>query len=199
MSVDIKFYDDLQALLLLSLLPESWLGTVTPEDIHRVLELLVKCKRQRHRQKAKQRAEAEQKDTEVNMAVRDMMTHWFKLRSGKVRLADDKTLDIAGVGDVVLKTSFGTSWNLKDVREYSSQEFIEYCSKNRIRMLKTVPETPHQNNVDERMNRTLNERKKSMVSTRLGLLTLPVFVPRGGGIGGRGGGIGCIVPDMIGS
>ncbi|GJR01436.1 retrovirus-related pol polyprotein from transposon TNT 1-94 [Tanacetum coccineum] len=30
----------------------------------------------------------------------------FKLRSGKVRLADDKTLDIAGVGDVVLKTSF---------------------------------------------------------------------------------------------
>ncbi|GKA37599.1 hypothetical protein Tco_0724164 [Tanacetum coccineum] len=42
--------------------------------------------------------------------------HRFRLRSGKVRLADDKTLDIAGVGDVVLKTSFGTSWTLKDVR-----------------------------------------------------------------------------------
>ncbi|GJU19780.1 retrovirus-related pol polyprotein from transposon TNT 1-94 [Tanacetum coccineum] len=40
----------------------------------------------------------------------------FKLRSGKVRLVDDKTLDIAGVGNVVLKTSFGTSWTLKDVR-----------------------------------------------------------------------------------
>ncbi|GJT55539.1 hypothetical protein Tco_0990593 [Tanacetum coccineum] len=40
----------------------------------------------------------------------------FKLRSSKVRLADDKTLDIAGVGNVILKTSFGTSWNLKDVR-----------------------------------------------------------------------------------
>ncbi|GKC75035.1 hypothetical protein Tco_1125809, partial [Tanacetum coccineum] len=40
----------------------------------------------------------------------------FKLRSGKVRLVDGKTLDIAGVGDVVLKTSFGTSWTLKDVR-----------------------------------------------------------------------------------
>ncbi|GKG51613.1 hypothetical protein Tco_0541997, partial [Tanacetum coccineum] len=40
----------------------------------------------------------------------------FKLRSGKVRLADDKTLDTAGVGDVVLKTSFGTSWTLKDVK-----------------------------------------------------------------------------------
>ncbi|GJS13676.1 retrovirus-related pol polyprotein from transposon TNT 1-94 [Tanacetum coccineum] len=40
----------------------------------------------------------------------------FKLCSGKVRLADDKTLDIAGIGDVVLKTSFSTSWTLKDVR-----------------------------------------------------------------------------------
>ncbi|GJZ70363.1 retrovirus-related pol polyprotein from transposon TNT 1-94, partial [Tanacetum coccineum] len=40
----------------------------------------------------------------------------FKLRSSKVRLANDKTLDIAGIGDVVLKTSFGTSWTLKDVR-----------------------------------------------------------------------------------
>ncbi|GKF32663.1 hypothetical protein Tco_0102461 [Tanacetum coccineum] len=40
----------------------------------------------------------------------------FKLCSGKVRLVDAKTLDIAGVGDVVLKTSFGTSWTLKDVR-----------------------------------------------------------------------------------
>nr|GEW91876.1 retrovirus-related Pol polyprotein from transposon TNT 1-94 [Tanacetum cinerariifolium] len=40
----------------------------------------------------------------------------FRLRSDNVRLADDKTLDIAGVGDVVLKTSFGTSWILKDVR-----------------------------------------------------------------------------------
>ncbi|GKF68508.1 hypothetical protein Tco_0198187, partial [Tanacetum coccineum] len=33
----------------------------------------------------------------------------FKLRSGKVCLVDDKTLDIAGIKDVVLKTSFGTS------------------------------------------------------------------------------------------
>nr|GEW62011.1 hypothetical protein [Tanacetum cinerariifolium] len=40
----------------------------------------------------------------------------FKLHSGKVCLADDKTLDIANVRDVILKTSFGTSWTLKDVR-----------------------------------------------------------------------------------
>ncbi|GKC87365.1 retrovirus-related pol polyprotein from transposon TNT 1-94 [Tanacetum coccineum] len=40
----------------------------------------------------------------------------FKLRFGKVCIADDKTLDITGVRDVVLKTFFGTSWTLKDVR-----------------------------------------------------------------------------------
>ncbi|GJY07907.1 hypothetical protein Tco_0374961 [Tanacetum coccineum] len=58
-------------------------------------------------------------DKEVNMAAGDSddaLLERFKLRSGKFRLADDKTLDIAGVKDVVLKTSFGTSWTLKDVR-----------------------------------------------------------------------------------
>nr|GEX29427.1 retrovirus-related Pol polyprotein from transposon TNT 1-94 [Tanacetum cinerariifolium] len=40
----------------------------------------------------------------------------FNLRSGKVCLADEKTLYIAGVGDIVLKTSFGTIWNPNDVR-----------------------------------------------------------------------------------
>ncbi|GJZ62198.1 putative RNA-directed DNA polymerase [Tanacetum coccineum] len=44
--------------------------------------------------------------------------------------------------------------------EYSSRESIEYCAENGIRMLKTVPETPQQNGVAERMNRTLNERAK---------------------------------------
>ncbi|GJW73539.1 putative reverse transcriptase domain-containing protein [Tanacetum coccineum] len=41
---------------------------------------------------------------------------WFNLCSGKVRLVDDMTLDIASIGDVVLKISFGTRWTLKDVR-----------------------------------------------------------------------------------
>nr|GEZ36166.1 retrovirus-related Pol polyprotein from transposon TNT 1-94 [Tanacetum cinerariifolium] len=94
-----------------------------------------------------------QRSKEVNMAVGDSDAHWlccvenivegrimdsgalfhatyckkelerFKLRSGKVRLADDKYLYIASVGDVVLKTSFGTSWTLKDVRCWS--KFIQ--------------------------------------------------------------------------
>ncbi|GJZ50418.1 retrovirus-related pol polyprotein from transposon TNT 1-94 [Tanacetum coccineum] len=52
--------------------------------------------------------------------------------------------------------------NSDNGREYSSREFIEYCAENGIRMLKTIPETPQQNGVAERMNRTLNERAKSM-------------------------------------
>nr|GEY02021.1 hypothetical protein [Tanacetum cinerariifolium] len=59
---------------------------------------------------------AASRDKVVNMAVGDSDNKGSKLHSGKVRLADDMTLDIAGVGDVVLKTSFGTSWTLKDVR-----------------------------------------------------------------------------------
>ncbi|GJW48800.1 putative RNA-directed DNA polymerase [Tanacetum coccineum] len=39
----------------------------------------------------------------------------FRLYTDKVRLVDDKSLDIAEVGDVVLKTSFDASWTLKDV------------------------------------------------------------------------------------
>ncbi|GJR26360.1 retrovirus-related pol polyprotein from transposon TNT 1-94 [Tanacetum coccineum] len=57
----------------------------------------------------------------------------FKLHSDKVRLANDKTLDIAGVGDVVLKTSFGTSWTLKDVRWFGEAEeyFLHNVSKDK--------------------------------------------------------------------
>ncbi|GJS12355.1 putative RNA-directed DNA polymerase [Tanacetum coccineum] len=234
MSVDIKFDDEVQALLLLSSLPESWSGTVTAvSDLERIFKKkakncqktvgMEKTKRQidantklkfdnirdlilgedirrktsgeysnsllsaedkgrgkkqdkgqkhnRSRSKSKKRGQSKyrqditcwncnqkghfrnqcskpvtSRDKEVNMAARDYddalvccventiddrimdsgasfhatyckeELERFKLRSGKVRLADDKTLDIAGIGDVVLKTSFGTSWTLKDVR-----------------------------------------------------------------------------------
>ncbi|GKE81839.1 retrovirus-related pol polyprotein from transposon TNT 1-94, partial [Tanacetum coccineum] len=48
----------------------------------------------------------------------------FNLCSSKIRLADDMTLDIASVGDVVLETSFGTSWTLKDVRNKSGSLYM---------------------------------------------------------------------------
>nr|GEW18288.1 retrovirus-related Pol polyprotein from transposon TNT 1-94 [Tanacetum cinerariifolium] len=193
MSVDIQFDDEVQALLLLSLLPESWLGTVTPEDIRRVLELLVKYKRQRQRPKSKtegrsitevdqnQRRECSKpvnsKDTEVNMAVRDMMMHWqthyyvtfiddnsikvwvYSLKSKSEVFNTFKKWKAVVENETNLRVKYLISDNCG---EYSSQEFIEFCSKNEIRMLKTVPETSHQNNVTERMNQTLNEREKSM-------------------------------------
>lgn len=37
----------------------------------------------------------------------------FKSYSGRVRLADMNILDVAGVGDVVLKTHPGMNWVLK--------------------------------------------------------------------------------------
>ncbi|GKC92978.1 retrovirus-related pol polyprotein from transposon TNT 1-94, partial [Tanacetum coccineum] len=76
------------------------------EDIQRMCELLSAEDRYRGRGYNKGRATTYCKEE----------LERFKLRSGKVCLEDDKTLDIADVGDVVLKTSFGTSWTLKDVR-----------------------------------------------------------------------------------
>ena len=46
--------------------------------------------------------------------------------------------------------------------EYSSDDFKSYCVEYGIRMIKTILETPQQNGVAECMNRTLNERAKSM-------------------------------------
>ncbi|GKG03275.1 hypothetical protein Tco_0310911, partial [Tanacetum coccineum] len=40
----------------------------------------------------------------------------FKPLLGKVRLADMKVLDVSGIGDVVLKTTFSTEWIPKNVR-----------------------------------------------------------------------------------
>ena len=46
--------------------------------------------------------------------------------------------------------------------EYIDGGFSEYCITQGIRMEKTIPGTPQQNGVAERMNRTLNERARSM-------------------------------------
>ncbi|RVX00963.1 Retrovirus-related Pol polyprotein from transposon TNT 1-94 [Vitis vinifera] len=46
--------------------------------------------------------------------------------------------------------------------EYIDEGFSEYCVAQGIRMEKTIPRTPQQNGVAERMNKTLNERARSM-------------------------------------
>nr|GEX23217.1 retrovirus-related Pol polyprotein from transposon TNT 1-94 [Tanacetum cinerariifolium] len=73
-----------------------------------------------------------------------------------------------GIRFYLLKASVENETNLREKclkfdngREYSSRKFIEYCAENMIRMLKTVPETP-QNGVAKSINRTLNERAKSV-------------------------------------
>lgn len=47
--------------------------------------------------------------------------------------------------------------------EYISNEFKAFCRDNGIRMEYTVPETPEQNGVAERFNRTLLDKARSMV------------------------------------
>ncbi|RVW44994.1 Retrovirus-related Pol polyprotein from transposon TNT 1-94 [Vitis vinifera] len=46
--------------------------------------------------------------------------------------------------------------------EYIDGGFSEYCAAQGIRMEKTIPGTPQQNGVAERMNKSLNERARSM-------------------------------------
>ncbi|KAL2234657.1 UNVERIFIED_CONTAM: Retrovirus-related Pol polyprotein from transposon TNT 1-94 [Sesamum indicum] len=46
--------------------------------------------------------------------------------------------------------------------EYSSEGIKNYCADHGIRMQKTIPGTPQQNGVAERMNRTLNKRARCM-------------------------------------
>ena len=46
--------------------------------------------------------------------------------------------------------------------EYCRKEFYSYCSENGIRREKTVPGTPQENGVSERMNRTIMERVRCM-------------------------------------
>ncbi|KAE8664704.1 hypothetical protein F3Y22_tig00112738pilonHSYRG00095 [Hibiscus syriacus] len=47
--------------------------------------------------------------------------------------------------------------------EYKNRRFRDFCANNGIKMETTVPMTPHQNGVAERMNRTMNERARSMM------------------------------------
>ena len=46
--------------------------------------------------------------------------------------------------------------------EYYSKEFDSYCSHNGIPREKTVPGTPQENGVSERMNRMIMERARCM-------------------------------------
>ena len=54
-------------------------------------------------------------------------------------------------------------------REFCSKKFEEFCKKCGMARQKTTPYTPQQNEVSKRMNKTLMERARSMLSgARLG-------------------------------
>ncbi|GJV61239.1 retrovirus-related pol polyprotein from transposon TNT 1-94 [Tanacetum coccineum] len=170
MSVDIKFDDEVQALLLLSSLPESREdirrktsgeysnSLFSAEDKGRGRKQDRGQKHNRSRSKSKKRVQSKNRQ-DITYIVEPTYAEEELECSGKVRLADDKTLDIAGVGDVKWKATVENETNLQvkcfksdNGGGYSNREFIEYYAKNRIRMLKTVSETPQQNGVAERMN-----------------------------------------------
>ena len=46
--------------------------------------------------------------------------------------------------------------------EYDKSEFKEFCAAEEIRLIRTVPGKARQNGIAERMNKTLNERARSM-------------------------------------
>ena len=50
-----------------------------------------------------------------------------------------------------------------NIGEYMSNEFKSYCFEKGIRHEKTVPPTPQQNGVAERMNRTIVEKVRCML------------------------------------
>ncbi|VFQ99810.1 unnamed protein product [Cuscuta campestris] len=151
LSVGIKFDDEVQALLLLSSLPDSWSGTVTAVTGESSGELLHvgrgrrnnrgsgsgnrrrsqsktrdssgvtcwKCKEVGHfrnqcpNDKKVNIAQGSASDEEVALtcSLQNLVVGNF----GKVRLADDRALDVTDMGDIVLKTPVGF-WTLKDVK-----------------------------------------------------------------------------------
>ncbi|VFQ68701.1 unnamed protein product [Cuscuta campestris] len=142
-SVGIKFDDEVQALLLLSSLPDSWSGTVTAvtgsvgpdgftfdqirdlvlgEDVRRKSsgessgstsdeEVALTCCEESNVYSWVMDSGASFHATHSGEALQNLVVGDF----GKVRLADDRALDVTGMGDMVLKTSVGV-WTLKDVR-----------------------------------------------------------------------------------
>ncbi|VFQ93187.1 unnamed protein product [Cuscuta campestris] len=106
LSVDIKFGDEVQALLLLSSLPNSWFGTVIavtgsvgPDGFtfDRIRDLVLG-------------EDVRRKSSGESSALQNLVIGDF----GKVRLADDRALEVTGMGDMLLKTPI-SFWTLKDV------------------------------------------------------------------------------------
>uniref|UniRef100_A0A7N2R0F3 Integrase catalytic domain-containing protein n=1 Tax=Quercus lobata TaxID=97700 RepID=A0A7N2R0F3_QUELO len=83
------------------------------------------------------------------------------LKTGRTSKAEKLELVHTDLWEPSLVASLGGSRS-DNGGEYIDGGFSEYCAAQGIRMEKTIPGTPQQNGVAEHMNRTLNERARSM-------------------------------------
>ncbi|VFQ78537.1 unnamed protein product [Cuscuta campestris] len=135
-SVAIKFDDELQALLLLSSLPDSWSGTVTAVSsasgttkftFEGIRDLILEEEGMKEEATVVEARVSPSIGKELSVGIanrRDILEqNSMKMMKnlkigdfGKVRLGNDEILDVTGMGDIDLKTSIGATWTLKNVR-----------------------------------------------------------------------------------
>nr|GFC23499.1 retrovirus-related Pol polyprotein from transposon TNT 1-94 [Tanacetum cinerariifolium] len=105
----------------------------------------------------------------------------FKLHFGKVRLANDKTLDIEGVGDVVLKTSFGRvpHWLRRQAVEgYKGSLMVAHGNKCRSLYMVKVPFDGINAFIDGRGNTALWHQRCGYISEKdMKILALKSRIP----------------------
>ncbi|GJZ23355.1 SNF2-related, N-terminal domain-containing protein [Tanacetum coccineum] len=111
--VDIKFDDEMKALLWLSSLPDRWPGHIRSqcEAVKGVVNVSIDVSDDAMLCCVEEYCESSVKDV-VNVSIDvsdDVMLCCIEEYYIKV-------LDIAAIGDVVLKTTFGTEWTMKNVR-----------------------------------------------------------------------------------
>ncbi|RVW62693.1 hypothetical protein CK203_062669 [Vitis vinifera] len=95
-------------------------------------------------------------------AHEEIMENYVFRNYGKVYLEDGTPLDIIGVGDIYMKISNGSMWKIHKCKamvenetnlrvkclksdngeEYIDDDFKQYCPKNGIKMIKTIPGKP---------------------------------------------------------
>ncbi|KAE8681332.1 hypothetical protein F3Y22_tig00111330pilonHSYRG00176 [Hibiscus syriacus] len=141
-SVEIEFDDEVQALILLSSLPDSWNATVTAVTSS----------------SGNSKLKFDDVRDMDNLTENDIVQP-FQAMNGRLPKEYSSLLMahyIMSPSSMILQ---GRSDN---GGEYKNSRFRDFCANNGIKMETTVPMTPQQNGIAEHMNKTLNERAISM-------------------------------------
>ncbi|KAE8735981.1 hypothetical protein F3Y22_tig00000218pilonHSYRG00100 [Hibiscus syriacus] len=94
---------------------------------------------------------------------RELFHHYESVSGGSVYSCNDYALEIVGVGTIKLKINKIKCFRTDNEGEYTSEEFDDFYRKEGIKRQFTVANTPQQNGVEERMNKTLLERTRAML------------------------------------